>query len=75
MRCPYCNKDMVILQFETAIPSSWGTYTLYGCPKCKQVFWERNGSPEPGKKDRKGKLIRPKPIFDPTGHHDTHLIN
>ena len=74
-KCPYCKKDMTILQDETAIPHSWGSYTLYGCNDCHGVFFKRSGSPYPNKKDSKGNKMRPKPIYDPYHHHDSHLIN
>ena len=91
MICPDCKTNMTILIDETVVPHSWGGFILYGCDKCKRTFWERfdygdkereirkllEKAKKENEKERKRKppKYRPKPIWDPMHHHDSHLIN
>ena len=81
MICPKCKKNMVILIDERVLPHSWGGCIIYGCSECNGVYWERTsfGKKPPKKKKNKDILeefdFRPMPIFDPSHHHDNHLIN
>jgi len=90
MICPKCKKNMVILIDERVLPHSWGGCIIYGCSECNGVYWERTSyGKKPPKKHIKKKAkkvkkkldeidlinFRPQPVYDPTHHHDNHLIN
>lgn len=67
-KCPKCKTDMILIQDDHEFPYNWGGYRLYGCRKCGKVLFEHTEEEHP-------KQPRPKPIYDPGRHHDSHLIN